>query len=134
VTPSPSKPKVLISDDEHLIADTLALILNKDGFETRAVYTSKNALQTATEFRPDMLISDVMMAGVNGIDAAIQIRSLLPEIRVFLLSGQTATEEMLARATAQNPGFEVMVKPVHPRVLLEKLRAATATASAQTIH
>ncbi len=125
--PSPcSRPKVLISDDEHIIADTLALILNKGGFETRAVYTSKNALELASQFQPDMLISDVLMTDINGVDAAIQMRAILPEIRVFLLSGQSATAEMLARSQAQNLGFEVLVKPVHPRDLLEKLRAASA--------
>ena len=70
VSASPSRPKVLISDDEPIIADTLALILNKDGFETRAVYTSKNALELAAQFQPDMLISDVIMADLNGIDEA----------------------------------------------------------------
>ena len=126
--PSPDpRPKVLISDDERIIADTLALILNKDGFETRAVYTSKNALELAAQFQPDMLISDVLMTDINGVDAAIQMRAILPEIRVFLLSGQPATADMLARSQAQNLGFEVLVKPVHPHDLLERLRAASAT-------
>jgi CheY-like chemotaxis protein len=120
----PPRPKVLISDDERIIADTLALILNKDGFETRAVYTSKNALELAAQFQPDMLISDVLMAGINGVDTAIQMRAMLPEIRVFLLSGQSATAEILVRSQAQDLGFEVLVKPVHPLDLLSRLRAA----------
>lgn len=124
------KTKVLIADDEIVIADTLALILNRDGFETRAVYTSKNALELAAQFQPDMLISDVLMAEINGVDAAVQMRAMLPEIRVFLLSGQSATAEMLARSQAQNLGFEVLVKPVHPRDLLARLRAALENAPA----
>lgn len=126
VSSTGSRPKVLVSDDERVIADTLALILNKDGFETRAVYTSKKALELAAQFQPDMLISDVLMTDINGVDAAIQMRAILPEIRVFLLSGQPATAEMLARSQAQDLGFEVLLKPVHPRDLLEKLRAASA--------
>jgi DNA-binding response OmpR family regulator len=124
MTYSTAKPKVLIADDERIIADTLALILNKDGFEARAVYTCKNALEVAPEFQPDMLISDVLMTDINGVDAAIQMRKLFPEIRVFLLSGQTATAEMLARSQAHDLGFEVLVKPVHPRDLLSRLRSA----------
>lgn len=120
----PSKTKVLIADDERIIADTLALILNKDGFEAQAVYTSKKALETAAQFQPDMLISDVLMTDINGVDAAVQMRSMLPGIRVFLLSGQSATAEMLARSQAQDLGFVVLVKPVHPRELLGKLHAA----------
>lgn len=117
------KPKVLIADDEKIIADTLAMILNQGGFEARAVYTSEKALELAPEFRPDMLISDVLMANLNGVDAAIQMRELLPDIRVFLLSGQTATTEMLAKSQAKDLGFEVLVKPVHPQDLLKKLRS-----------
>ena len=119
-----AKPKVLIADDEKLIADTLALILNQGGFEAQAVYTCKKALEVAPLFQPDVLISDVLMAEMNGVDAAIQMRSLLPDIRVFLLSGQTATADMIARSKAGNLGFEVLVKPVHPQELLRRLHNA----------
>lgn len=117
-----ARPKVLIADDERLIADTLALILNKGGFEARAVYTSEKALEIALTFQPDMLVSDVLMTDLNGVDTAIKIRSMLPDIRVFLLSGQMATAEMIAKSKAHNLGFEVLVKPVHPNDLLKKLK------------
>jgi DNA-binding response OmpR family regulator len=122
----PLMPKVLISDDERIIADTLALILAKDGFETRAAYSSKQAMELAAQFQPDMLISDVLMPDLNGVDAAMEVRKILPEVRVFLLSGQSATGEILARSKAQDSGFEVLVKPVHPKDLLARLRAAAA--------
>ena len=119
-----SKPKVLIADDEKLIADTLALILNQGGFDARAVYTCTKALEIAPTFQPDLLISDVLMADLNGVDAAIQMRRILPDIRVFLLSGQTATADMIARSKAGDMGFEVLVKPVHPQELIRKLQTA----------
>jgi DNA-binding response OmpR family regulator len=118
------KPKVLIADDEKLIADTLALILNQGGFEARAVYTCQKALEIALSFQPDVLISDVLMADSNGVDAAIEMRALLPDVRVFLLSGQTATGEMIAQSKAGDLGFEVLVKPVHPQDLIRKLHVA----------
>lgn len=118
-----NKLKVLIADDEKVIADTLAMILNQGGFEARAVYTSEKALELAPDFQPDMLISDVIMANLNGVDAAIKMRALLPHIRVFLLSGQTSTTEMLAKSPAKDYGFEVLVKPVHPQDLLNRLRS-----------
>jgi len=123
-----SKPKVLIADDEKLIADTLALILNQGGFVARAVYTCQNALEVAPAFQPDMLVSDVLMADRNGVDAAIQMRKILPDIRVFLLSGQAATTEMIARSKASDLGFEVLIKPVHPQELIRKLQRASASA------
>jgi DNA-binding response OmpR family regulator len=119
-----ARPKVLIADDEKVIADTLALILNQGGFDAKAVYTSEKALEEASSFRPDMLISDVLMTDLNGVDAAIKMRAMLPEIRVFLLSGQTATAEMVAKSQARDLGFEILVKPVHPKDLLIKLKSA----------
>src|ERR1035437_3772050 len=117
---SPSKPKVLIADDEKVIADTLAMILNQGGFEARAVYSCKKAVEVAPAFRPDMLISDVIMSELNGVEAAIQIRALLPDIRVFLLSGQTAIAEMLEASQAKDFGFEAPTKPMHPKDLLTR--------------
>jgi len=117
------KAKVLIADDEKMIADTLALILNQGGFDARAVYTCRKALDIAPSFRPDILVSDVLM-DMNGVDAAVQLRALLPDLRVFLLSGQTATADILTDAKAQDLRFEVLVKPVHPQELLRKLHDA----------
>jgi DNA-binding response OmpR family regulator len=117
------KPKVLIADDETLIADTLALILNQGGFDARAVYSCRKALDIAPSFRPDILVSDVLM-DINGVDAAVQLRTLLPNLRVFLLSGQSATADILTRSQAQNLRFEVLLKPVHPHELLRKLHDA----------
>jgi CheY-like chemotaxis protein len=85
-----AKPKVLVVDDERVIADTLAMILNQSGFQARAVYSGETALETAATFEPDMLITDVIMADLNGIDAAIQIRTILPRIKILLFSGQAA--------------------------------------------
>ena len=118
-----AKPKVLVADDERVIADTLAMILNQSGFEARAVYSSEKALEVVPEFKPDMLISDVIMGELNGIDAAIQIRQLLPSIKILLFSGQAATADLLEKARAQGYEFEILAKPVHPQDLLTKLRS-----------
>lgn len=120
------KTKVLITDDERVIADTLAAILNHGGFDARAAYSCSEALEIAPIFRPDLLISDVIMAEMNGIEAAIRIKQMLPDIRVFFLSGQTATRELLQKEKADGYGFEVLVKPVHPRDLISRLRECIA--------
>ena len=119
---STAKPKVLVADDERVIADTLAMILNQSGFEARAVYSGEKALEAAASFVPDMLISDVIMADLNGIDAAIQIRNLLPSIKVLLFSGQAATADLLEKARNNGHEFEILAKPVHPQDLLSRLR------------
>jgi CheY-like chemotaxis protein len=117
------KPKVLVVDDERVISDTLAMILNQSGFDAQAVYSGEGAVELATTFEPDMLISDVIMADLNGIDAAIRIRALLPKIKVLLFSGQAATADLLEKARSQGYEFEILAKPVHPQDLLTRLRS-----------
>jgi len=118
-----NKPRVLVADDERVIADTLAMILNQSGFQARVAYTGEAALELAAEYQPDMLISDVIMAGLNGIDAAIKIRKILPSIKILLFSGQAATADLLEKARAQGYEFEILAKPVHPQDLLARLRS-----------
>ncbi len=117
------KPKVLVVDDENVIADTLAIILNQSGFDARAAYSGEKAVELASSFVPDLLITDVFMADLNGIEAAIMIRKILPNVRVLLFSGQAATADLLDRAREQGHQFEILAKPVHPQDLLDKLRA-----------
>jgi len=81
-----AKPRVLVADDERVIADTLAIILNQAGFDATAVYSGEKAVEMAQILRPDMLISDVIMTDLNGIDAAIQIRAMLPDCKILLFS------------------------------------------------
>jgi CheY-like chemotaxis protein len=117
------KPKVLVVDDERVIADTLAMILNQSGFDAKAVYSGEKAVELASTFTPDMLITDVIMADLNGIDAAIMIRALLPKIKILLFSGQAATADLLEKARAKGYEFEILAKPVHPQDLLSRLQA-----------
>ena len=116
------KPKVLIADDEKVIADTLAQILNQHGYDASAVYTGSSAVEQATILRPELLISDVIMPDMNGIEAAIKIRDLLPSCKILLFSGQASTADLLENARKDGHEFEILAKPVHPQDLLAKLR------------
>jgi DNA-binding response OmpR family regulator len=113
--------RVLVLDDEQMIANTLVLILNRSGFQARAVYTAEAAIQDAREIPPDVLISDVVMEGTTGIDAAIRIAEIVPKCRIILFSGQATTADLLEHAEASGHRFELLVKPVHPRALLDRL-------------
>jgi DNA-binding response OmpR family regulator len=117
-----AKPRVLIADDERVIADTLAIILNQSGFEARAVYSGEKAVELAADFKPEMLISDVIMGGLSGVDAAIRIREVLPQVKILLFSGHAATSDLLGGARAKGLEFEILAKPVHPQDLLARLR------------
>ena len=56
----------MVLDDEHVIANTLAIILNQAGFEARAVFSGEQAIELLESFQPEMLIADVVMAGMTG--------------------------------------------------------------------
>jgi CheY-like chemotaxis protein len=118
----PTKPKVLVADDEQVIANTLAIILNQAGFEARAVFSGEKAVESLDSFQPDMLISDVIMTGMTGIEAAIITRSRMPDCKILLFSGQAATADLLEKARSEGHEFEILAKPVHPTDLLAKLR------------
>src|SRR5260370_24613994 len=90
-----TKPRVLVVDDERRIADTLVIILNQNGFDASAVYTGTDAVDRARSSRPDLVISDVIMPDMNGIQAAIPIPNILPACRILLFSGQAATADTL---------------------------------------
>jgi len=118
---------VLVVDDEHVIADTLAIILNQAGFNASAAYTGNEAVELARSEKPSLIICDVVLtpndpAGMTGIDAAINIQRFLPECKVLLFSGQAATSDLLEKARARGHDFDILAKPVHPQDLLAKLR------------
>jgi CheY-like chemotaxis protein len=119
---APTKRKVLVADDEQVIANTLAIILNQAGFEARAVYSGEKAVEALDDFQPDMLITDVIMTGMTGIEAAIATQAKLPSCKILLFSGQAATADLLEKARQDGHEFEILAKPVHPTDLLAKLR------------
>ena len=112
---------ILVVDDEQRIADTLALILQSNGYEAAVAYEGDSALALSSKIRPDLLLTDVMMPGMDGIELALAVSKRLPECKVLLFSGQAATAELLRRAQKQGCDFPLLSKPVHPEDLLKKV-------------
>ena len=114
---------VLVVDDEQVIADTLAMILKGAGFDAIPLYSGEDAVTSCETLRPDLIITDVMMSGMNGIEAAIVIRRKLPDCKILLFSGQAATNDLLFEARSSGHDFELLNKPIHPVDLLARIRA-----------
>jgi CheY-like chemotaxis protein len=114
--------RVLVADDERIIADTLRTILNQNGFEAASVYGGQDAIDMAHVWTPDIFLTDVVMPGMNGIEAAILIREMIPECRVLLFSGNAGTSDLRDEAQLQGHHFEMLQKPLHPIELLAHLR------------
>jgi DNA-binding NtrC family response regulator len=114
---------VLIVDDEHLIADTLAEILNySSNFVAVALYDGASALEWVRATSIDILITDVVMPDMNGIELAKAIKSICPKTRIVLLSGQAQTRDLMQQARHEGYLFELWPKPMHPDDVLKRLK------------
>lgn len=119
-----SEPKILVADDEPVIADSLATILSHAGFTTLAVYSGEAALQAAQVFYPDLFVCDVHMPpGISGFEAALSLAQQLPTCRILLVSGHAAAASLLKAPQKREPIFEILSKPVHPAYMIERVRA-----------
>ena len=114
--------RILVADDERVIADTLAAILRQVGYDVYAVYGGVDAVAKAQELRPELVISDVMMADMN---AASERRKQFPKTKIWLFSGHAATAGLLDKAREQGHEFAYLSKPVHPNDLLNALSKAS---------
>jgi CheY-like chemotaxis protein len=123
---------VLVVDDEKRIADTLALILRTKDYVVSTAYDGVQAYQSCRKILPRLVITDVVMPNMNGIELAIKLRSELPQCAIMLFSGQAATGDMLRDANERGYDFELLAKPVHPNVLLEKVQTLIGPATKQT--
>jgi CheY-like chemotaxis protein len=117
-----AKPLILVVDDQRLIADTTAEILNQSGFRASRAYAGNSALEIARKLKPDYLLTDVLMPGMNGIELAIAVVKELPTTKIVLFSGQAGITDILRRAKDDGYVFELLAKPIHPEKLLEHLR------------
>ncbi len=122
----PCKPRVLVADDERVIADTLVIILNQNGFEARAEYDGFAAVHTAEEWQPDVFLSDVIMPGISGFEAAIRIGSMFSECRIVLFSGQANSVDLARIYGLMEHPYQIFPKPIPPQELIRILRDGAA--------
>jgi CheY-like chemotaxis protein len=112
--------RVLVIDDEPIVAETLAIVFKNAGYETRAVHSAEAAIAVleTEQWVPQFAIVDVHLPGMNGIDLAAMLKAQYPQVRVSLFSGRAETADLLEVARQQGHSFDVIAKPVHPSVFL----------------
>ena len=113
--------RVLIVDDERLVADTLVMIAQSHGHIARAAYTGEQATEIAEVFKPHTCISDVMMPGMNGFELAEWMEDHHPNCRLLLISGATGTAALLDELALHGKRRTVLTKPMHPTEFLNFL-------------
>jgi DNA-binding NtrC family response regulator len=123
--------RVFVVDDEDVIASTLAMILRfQGGFHARSFTMPLNALEAARLEAPDLLITDIVMPQMSGIELAIRFKEQCPDCKVLLFSGQLVSTQLLESAASRGYDFELLTKPVHPATLLAKIQDLTEAVAA----
>jgi DNA-binding NtrC family response regulator len=115
-------PSVFVVDDEPVIAETLYLILQRSGFAVKFFTDPKEALHAARIETPDLLLTDVVMPELSGIDLAISVQKDCPNCKVLLFSGQADTVDLLSNARKRGHDFKLLPKPIHPTEVLRHVR------------
>ncbi|HUR36237.1 MAG TPA: response regulator [Terriglobales bacterium] len=130
--PIDNPPDILVVDDEKRIADTLALILRSNDYIVTTAYDGLQAYKSCRTLAPRLIITDVVMPQMNGVELAMKVRSEFPACLILLFSGQAATADMLREANDRGFQFELLAKPVHPEQLLARVRDLIGAAPVQS--
>lgn len=115
-----NRPRVIVADDEPAIAQTIEHILNGQGFEAKGVLSGEDAVALARHFAPDILVSDIRMGELDGMQTAARVRRIAPTCRVVLFSATVLDDLQLRKMRLL--GFDFLRKPLHPIGLLAHLR------------
>ncbi len=114
--------KVMVVDDEPLIADMFAAILNGNGYRALALYSARDAVQHAKMIRFDLALIGVRMPTMNGVRAGILIRRLQPACKIVLWV-EDLSMKLRAYAGAYGLPFHHVGLPIQPAEFVHTIRA-----------
>ena len=120
------KFRIFVVDDEEVISSTIAAILRLKGFEAVSFTLPLDALEASHVQVPDLLVSDIVMPLLSGLDLAIQMQAVHPHCKVLLFSGEWDAADLSETARKRSCEFEMIPKPVHPKALLRKVQEMLA--------
>ena len=111
--------RILVVDDEPLVARTLGLIFVRHGFEVATVQSAADALDQAAQLQPDLLLTDIDMPGRDGVSLMTEFASLYPTVPILVLTGfYAALPRVHECAQALPQDVNVVTKPCQPSDLL----------------
>jgi CheY-like chemotaxis protein len=113
------EPVILIVDDERVIANTLSDIFRRAGFKVLTAYDGSSALALIGSSIPDILLSDVAMPGMSGIELAMAVAETIPECKTLLFSGHAEAIEQVIDACECGYDFHFVAKPVDPALMVD---------------
>jgi DNA-binding NtrC family response regulator len=107
-----------VVDDEPGTALTIAAILNASGFQATAFTDVEKLLKEAESCCPNILVSDVVMPQMNGIELAIKFQAAYPKCKILLFSGDVSANSLMEVATKKGHAFTLMSKSILPKDLV----------------
>ena len=115
--------KILIVDDEQDILELIRHTLNKEGFEVHVAVNGQQAIEKAKKLLPDLILMDVMMPVMDGMEACENIRKL-PELSNVIITFLTARSEDYSQVAGFDAGADDYInKPIKPKLLVSKVKA-----------
>lgn len=127
----PRAPRVLIVDDEEELVDALVERLNLRGFDARGVTTGQEALDSLERHPCDVVLLDVKMPGLGGLDVIRRIKAARPSLEVVLLTGHTSASS--AEEGLEAGAYDYLMKPVKIDELVRILRSASSSGTAEKV-
>lgn len=123
------KPKILVVDDDRLVADTLNLVFLANGFDSEARYSAAEGLDRARSFAPQLMLCDVTMPEETGLQLADKVSAEMPDIRLLMLSAYTSNlQKVDEHSTRTGRRLKLLNKPCRPELLLQEATALLKTA------
>ena len=113
--------RVLVVDDEESITDLIALALRYERFEVEVAHSGRQALTALREFRPDLVVLDIMLPDIDGFEVARRMASEWPDVPVLFLTARDTTEDKIRGLTVG--GDDYMTKPFSLEELVARIRA-----------
>jgi two-component system, OmpR family, response regulator len=118
--PDGSPLRALVVDDEPMLADLLSMALRYDGWEVRSAATGIAGVRAAREFGPDVVLLDVMLPDIDGLEVLRRLRGSDPDVPVLFLTARDAVEDRIAGITAG--GDDYVTKPFSLEEVVARLR------------
>ncbi len=118
-----SNHKVLVVDDENDIVEMLTYNLEKEGYQVKTANDGKSAVEKARKFKPDLILMDIMMPGMDGVEACRQIKETPDLINTFVIFLTARTEEYSEVAAFDVGADDYLTKPIKPRALMSRIDA-----------
>jgi CheY-like chemotaxis protein len=126
-TTPPVSGRIVLVDDDIAVRDSLSRILQSAGYEVEAVANGAQAIATCRRHAPDLVITDLYMPGVDGIEAIIRLQAEIPTIRFIAMSGGGYLDTEQALEAAKSLGvLKTLAKPIRREDLLKAVAAVMA--------